>query len=140
MDILSCRLQRLPLILPSSVKSPRFPFQSLPFSWRSLLNPERRASPGSRLFSPRMLRHAEYEGRARATARTMALQTAKRPGGPGLPHLQPGTKGIAAPLLPAPAWELHPSHILAAPLGVWVPRAPTRNGTTNALAPTWDSR
>ena len=70
------------------------------------------------------------------------LQTAKRPGGPGLPGLPPGTEGIAAPLLPAAAQELRLSRILAAPHRVWVPRAPARDETTNkiVLALTWDSR
>lgn len=59
------------------------------------------------------------------------LQTAQQPGRPGLPHLPPGTEGIAASLLPAPARELQLSRILAAPHGIWVPRAPASDETTN---------
>lgn len=62
----------------------------------------------------------------------MALQTAKRPGGLGLPRRRPpGTRGPAAPLLPAPARELRIGRILPVPLSIWVPRAPARDGTTN---------
>jgi len=52
------------------------------------------------------------------------------------------TEGIAAPLLLAAAQELRLSRILATPLGLWVPQAPARDGTTNRvmLALTWDNR
>lgn len=104
------------MILPSSVKIHPIPFQSPAFSWQNLSNPERRASPGSRLF-PKDAEALNGRGgseRQREQWQHPRASDSKETLKVGMLHLPPSTGGSSAPLLPSPVQELQLSGILRA--------------------------